>query len=238
MIIKYFYKVFSLLLIPFALMSCKNDDDGPVIVTPYQEEVIDYFVEIALGFEHGNSSKITRKWNQEMKVFVGGNPSQELSTELDIVIQEINDLVTDGFQISITADSLDSNYYIFFGSGDAYAKIFPHLSDLTKSNWGLFNLSWGGSNYFTSGRMYVDIERAGINGQKHLLREELTQSLGLANDSYKYPESIFQQDWTTTTSYSSMDKELIRLLYHPKMPSGLSGTTLKILLLEILQGTI
>ena len=62
--------------------------------------------------------------------------------------------------------------------------------------------------------MYVDIYRANDQEQKHLLREELTQSLGLFNDSYKYPESIFYQDWTTTTEYAQIDRELIDMLYN------------------------
>jgi hypothetical protein len=43
--------------------------------------------------------------------------------------------------------------------------------------------------------------------------KELTQSLGLLNESWKYPESIFYQGWTTTTSFSKIDKRLIDLLY-------------------------
>jgi hypothetical protein len=63
--------------------------------------------------------------------------------------------------------------------------------------------------------MYVDVVRTtDEEAQKHLLREELTQSLGLTNDSWKYPESIFYQGWTTTTTYTEMDKRLIDLLYN------------------------
>ena len=73
--------------------------------------------------------------------------------------------------------------------------------------------------------MYVDIFRADLPGQKHLLREELTQSLGLGNDSPQYIESIFQSAWTTTTSYSMLDKDVIRLLYHPEMNIGKGNLT-------------
>jgi hypothetical protein len=63
--------------------------------------------------------------------------------------------------------------------------------------------------------MYVDLYRANeIDEQKHLLREELTQSLGLVNDSWKYKNSIFYQGWTTTTEYSDIDRELIDILYN------------------------
>ena len=63
--------------------------------------------------------------------------------------------------------------------------------------------------------MYVDTERCtSIDAQKHLLREELTQSLGLFNDSDKYPNSIFQQAWTETTEYSEIDIKMIHMLYN------------------------
>ena len=83
--------------------------------------------------------------------------------------------------------------------------------------------------------MYVDTQRPDILGQKHLLREELTQSLGLARDSYLYDDSIFQQSWTTVTQYSQMDKDIIRLLYHPEMEVGLDKTQVEDLLVQILK---
>ena len=82
--------------------------------------------------------------------------------------------------------------------------------------------------------MYVDIARTNLTEQKHLLREELTQSLGLARDSQKYSESIFQSAWTTTMEYALIDRDLIRLLYHPDMSIGLNETQVEVVLKEIL----
>ena len=70
--------------------------------------------------------------------------------------------------------------------------------------------------------MYVDIYRANTIEQRHLLREELTQSLGLAKDSFKYPNSIFQSSWTQTLNYMEIDKDMIRY-YHPNMSTGLNA---------------
>ncbi len=70
--------------------------------------------------------------------------------------------------------------------------------------------------------------------QKHLLREEFTQSLGLARDSQLYMESIFQSNWTTTIKYAPIDRDLIRLLYHPKMSVGLNEFEVDNALREIL----
>jgi hypothetical protein len=215
--------------------SCSKDKETPTPgLSAYENSLIAYFKEIALGFEFGNASELTRKWPSKMKVFVGGDTNPVLLNELEKIKNEINTLATDGFSIEIVTDSLQSNYYVFFGSGEAYAKKYTYTQNLIATNFGLFTLFFNGSNHFTSGHMYVDIFRANATAQKHLLREEFTQSLGLAKDSPLYPESIFQADWTTTTEYTQMDRDLIRLLYHPKMKAGLNKAQADIVLRKIL----
>ena len=230
-----------LLLFPLCIVilisSCSKDDDDILpgfILSEYEIDVIDYFKDIALGFEFGNTSNITRKWNSEMKVFIGGEPSFELLAEFEKIRTEINELKTDGFNVTVVNDSLQSNYYIFFGSGTKYAEMFPDEANLVNSNWGLFYLLWNGQNQFYSGHMYVDIIRANSIEQKHLLREEFTQSLGFARDSQLYMESIFQSDWTTTIEYAPIDQDLIRFLYHPEMSVGLNELEVDNALREIL----
>ena len=227
----------SSLCIVILMSSCSKDHDDILpkfILSKYEIDVIDYFKDIALGFEFGNESNITRKWNSEMKVFISGEPSFELLAEFEKIRTEINELATDGFNVTVVNDSLQSNYYIFFGLGTKYAEMFPSVSNLINSNWGLFNLWWNGQNQFYSGHMYVDVIRANSVEQKHLLREEFTQSLGLARDSQLYMESIFQSDWTTTIEYASIDQDLIRLLYHPEINVGLNEWEVDNALREIL----
>ncbi|MDB9929844.1 DUF2927 domain-containing protein [Cyclobacteriaceae bacterium] len=234
-----FLLLFSLFIV-ILISSCSKDDDDDddilpeFILSEYEIDVIDYFKDIALGFEFGNTSNITRKWNSEMKVFIGGEPSFELLAEFEKIRTEINELKTDGFNVTVVDDSLQSNYYIFFGSGTKYAEMFPDEANLVNSNWGLFYLLWNSQNQFYSGHMYVDIIRANSIEQKHLLREEFTQSLGFARDSQLYMESIFQSDWTTTIEYAPIDQDLIRLLYHPEMSVGLNELEVDNALREIL----
>tara|TARA_B100001250_G_scaffold47564_1_gene37240 strand:- start:1622 stop:2323 length:702 start_codon:yes stop_codon:yes gene_type:complete len=217
------------------ISSCNSEED---IIAPkldeYDLEVISYFKEIALGFEFGSSSKITRKWCSDLKVFIGGETNSILLEELDNIISEILSLSTDNFNMEIVSDSSLSNYYIFFGKGDNYAKIFPSASSYVNNNWGLFFIWYNSSNCLNRGQMYVDTDRADFIQAKHLLREEFTQSLGLARDSDKYINSIFQSSWTTTTSFSQIDKDLIRLLYHPEMQTGLNESEVDVLLRNVI----
>ena len=228
-----------ILLILTIVSSCSKDEEDVLPeskLSEYEINVINYFKDIALGFEFGNASNITRKWDSELRIFIGGEPNPELINELENIRTEINELATDGFKVNIVNDSLQSNYYIFFGKGTEYAEIFPSQSNLVNSNWGLFSVFWNGQNHFISGHMYVDIVRANSTGQKHLLREELTQSLGLGKDSPLYKESIFQSAWTNTIKYAPIDKDLIRLLYHPDMSAGLNEDQVDNVLREILIG--
>jgi len=226
----------ALLLILIFASSCSKDEVSPEleIIENDISDVIDYFKDIALGFEFGDASSITRKWNSELRIFIGGEPNAELTEELDNIRTEINELATDGFDVNIVNDSLQSNYYIFFGKGAKYSEIFPSQSNLVNSNLGLFSVYWNDQNHFTSGHMYVDTFRANSLVQKHLLREELTQSLGLGKDSPKYLESIFQSASTTVTEYASIDRDLIRLLYHPEMSVGLNENQVNEVLIGIL----
>ena len=225
----------------FLFFSCSNssedikqDDVDLSELSEYETEILDYFTEIALGFEFSNSSKITRRWNTDLKVYLSGDDNPSLKAELDSIITELNNLITTNMSIYLVDEQVNSNFHIFLGSASDYVSIYPNSADLVESNWGLFFVNWDSSNYFYTGHMYVDTERADSTAQKHLLREEFTQSLGLANDSYKYSDSIFQQNWTLTTYYSDIDKELIRLLYHPNMKAGLNKAQTQEKLKEII----
>ncbi len=228
----------SLIFVLFFYLSCSEKEDLIELTEPelteYENSVINYFNDIALGFEFGNASQTTRKWNTDLKIFVGGSPTPELLNELESIKNEINLLVSDGFRIQIVNDVTQSNFFIFLGTGNDYANLYPSQSSLIVDNLGLFRIFWNGNNHIISGHMYVDIERANSIAQKHLLREELTQSLGLAKDSPLYDDSIFQSQWTTTIEYAIIDKDLIQLLYHPEMQAGLNESEVSILLENIL----
>jgi hypothetical protein len=217
--------LYFLIISCLLLVRCSDDESVSTYEPPtpksYRERVIDYFVEIALGFEFGTASAVTRKWMHEIRIYVGGNKTTEMMTELNRVIGELEEL-SENLKLRIVSDTLESNYYIFFGSGMEFANRFPPAQANVASNWGLFYVYFNSLNEITRGVMYVDIERTtDANARKHLLREELTQSLGLAKDSYAYPESIFYQPWSTVTEFAPIDRDLIRLLYHEDMPTGI-----------------
>ena len=213
-----------LIIILLTFASCGSDPE-PEFPDTYRQDVITYFDHVALGFEFGDASEVTRKWNTDMKLFIGGKPPQYLRDELDRIITELNDLTAaDGFNISITPDTTRCNAYAYFGTSTYFSEVYNAPPGDIRDNLGLFYVKYDNTNHFYSAIIFVDLERTTDNDvRKHLLREELTQSLGLARDSYEYPASIFQQAWTSVTDYAPIDRDLIRLLYNPGMSTGLDA---------------
>ena len=65
-------KFLLLLVILISISSCSTDDEDltELELSEYEIDVINYLKDVALGFEFGNASSITRKWNSELKIFV------------------------------------------------------------------------------------------------------------------------------------------------------------------------
>jgi hypothetical protein len=54
------------------------------------------------------------------------------------------------------------------------------------------------------------------------IETSIADSYLFAKDSPLYIDSVFQTSWTFTNEYAPIDKDLIRLLYHPEMRIGLN----------------
>jgi hypothetical protein len=179
-------------------------------LSDHSEESKAYFKEIALGNEfNDNVSSEPYRWTKDMKIYCYGNCSGVMISELRKVVGELNDIINP-IDINIVTTRSEANFVIYFGSYQNFGQENPSLNmGHLKDNWGYFQL------FPNRGIMYVDVLRCHEeDAQKHLLREELTQSLGLCNDSWKYENSIFYQGWTTTTEFAPIDRELIDMLYN------------------------
>lgn len=201
------------------------------------ETTIDYFKEIALGFENGSSSEIVRKWKSTMKVYVDGNPDQQNISKLQRSIDDINELASDGFNVEIVASEGQSNCYIYFGSVQEYEALFPGTN--IGSNFALFNV-WFSNDAINQARIFIDLTRTTDSQQESLILEEITQVLGLGKDSPRFTSSIFYETPTNggfATEYSEIDQELVRLLYHPDMVIGLNNIRVDPILREILKSS-
>lgn len=214
------------------------DEDNDL--TDEQQIAVDYFKDIALGFEFGSASDVTRKWNTDVIIFVDGETNPVLLNELDVILNDLNALIPDSeIELRLTDNEPGSNFFVFLGPGSEYGEINPSAANFVDSNFGLFFVNFNSANYITSATMYVDTRRAAGLNQRHLMREELTQALGMAQDSPRFQDSIFQSSYSgTATEYNRFDEAVIRMLYHPNMQTGLNAAGVDPILREIVQEVI
>jgi len=179
-----------------------------------KDEINSYFREICVGSEYGNGKNIY-KWKHDVKIFVKGEKRDYLMNELRRIINELNTLIKP-IKLKIVNTMSEADFIILFGTHTEFKKMNPNDSKLIDKNWGYFTCGVNDkTRSIIYGEMYVDLYRTSSKDeQRHLLREELTQALGFCNDSWKYPNSIFYQGWTTTTEYDEIDREIIKMLYN------------------------
>ena len=145
--------------------------------------------------------------------------SQEDIRELDSIISELSELTN--LKIRRVTDNT-ANISIYFVAQKDFKKYMPNYG-LINPQVGVFTTQYDRSDRFIISAI-ICIENA-VRGVKrlHLLREELTQTFGLQNDSHKYSNSIFHQDpHYTPTAYSQIDKQVIKMLYDKKVKPGMS----------------
>lgn len=173
-----------------------------------------YFNEITSGTEFG-AGKEKLKFNKDVYIIIQGECNKSLRDETIKIIAELNDLI-DPIEFYLTDDIDIANIRLYFGGPEDYVEVNPFSESYLESCWGLFFI-FPRNGEIDMSLAFVDVKRSVNDTQrKHILREELTQSLGFGNDSYRYPESIFYQGWTETQNYSNIDKEIIKLMYNEK----------------------
>ncbi|MDJ0704083.1 MAG: DUF2927 domain-containing protein [Leptolyngbyaceae cyanobacterium MO_188.B28] len=189
--------------------------DSPEINSKgFTTEQIDYFFEVALGIEFGANTSRVRKWEGPIRIRVHGRPTDADLIALQRVTEDIERLT----RLDIRLNASDPNLEIYFVPESEFHRYEPNYRPL---NYGFFWTWW---NNYTIEQARILISTVEVNQQErsHLLREELTQSLGLMADSNRYQDSIFYQGWTSTAEYSSLDRVLLQMLYLPRIRPGMT----------------
>ncbi len=196
---------------------------GCKVVEP-EITLYDYFQEVALGAEYADQTEgRISKWAQDIKIFWQGTPHPALQRECKQILSEIRPLIAPLRMIEVNSQA-QANLLIFVGSAQTYVEqIERDALPYIQHNRGLFFVYKNEKHEIERGSILVDIAKVSSpKAQKHLLREELTQALGLMNDSPRIPQSIFYEDWTETNRYHPWDRALIRLLYQEDLEAGWS----------------
>ena len=183
----------------------------------YTQEEIDYFLEVALGTEYGDSDQTIKKWVEDIRIERLGTPTDEDLRTLETVIEEINSLI-DGVKVVIVEQN--PNVQLYYVPEDEFRSIEPNYPPV---NYGFFWSYWNGNDELYKSKILISTDEITQSERSHLIREEVTQVLGLMNDSSRYKDSIFFEEWTETNSYTEIDKSVIAMLYRQDIEPGMTA---------------
>jgi hypothetical protein len=116
------------------------------------------------------------------------------------------------------AADVQADFEVHFVPRSEFSKYIP---DVVDGHIGFFCLHWNTVGACT--RATVLIASDGNQAERvHAIREEITQALGLMQDSWTYPDSMFYQGWTPGVHFAEIDKTLIQMLYRTDIRPGMT----------------
>jgi len=151
------------------------------------------------------------KWDKDIYIHLYGNYSSSNKKEAIKVIKELNRLIAPR-RIHLVKNPKRANSFIYFGSIEENNKNSRSGMRLEGQFFGHFHIQTH-EQEIQRAYIFINTHDSSRKRQKHVIREEITQSLGFLNDTYDYPESIFYQGYSESNSFSPLDKKLIKLLY-------------------------
>ena len=179
-------------------------------------DIVDYYCRVGLTseFTNGNVIDYVRKWQEPVYYTVNGTPNEDDVALIERLVSALNQV--DGFPGMYPADSEgdSANFIMMFLDYDEYkaaslAAVGTELTDGYSSIWFM-----GGDITQAEIGVCNDLTRTNKN---HVILEEIIQALGLQNDTYDYPESLFYQGYNEPQWPCELDWFLVRFLYHPEI---------------------
>lgn len=184
---------------------------------PNQEDrAMAYLSEIGFGAEYGSANQVLHKWAQEVRIKTHGEPTGADLETLEQVVTELNDLLS-GIGLKLTEEA--ANVDLYFSPESDFPAIEPGYVPV---NLGFFRVWFDEVGAIHRGRILIASQGTTQAERSHLIREELTQTLGLFKDSWHYSDSIFYEGWTTTSEFGPLDVSAIRLFYTPQLEPGMT----------------
>lgn len=181
------------------------------------ENAFKYFMEIAFGSEYAMGDFTIKKWTENIRLEVIGYPTVKDLEIVSQVSEELNELI--GGELQIKQVPSDGNVKMHF---IPHSEFYQYEPPGILFSGGFFWNWWHYGGVMDSARIVIGSDRVSQTERAHLIREELTQMLGLMNDSMKYEDSIFYQGRTKTQHFSELDQTVIKILYSDTIFAGMT----------------
>lgn len=198
------------------------------------------FIEVALRNEYSNKGYFVRRWEKPIKVWLDHQVGDaELHTKLvKMHLKHLEQLINR--PIELVSTSRKANLKIVF-TRQAYWKEQVRLlfgEQATKAVHGavcMANIRVNTKNEIERAGVIIPVDQARMHGKLvTCIVEEITQVMGLPNDSEAVYPSIFN-DKTPEDLLSGMDSLLLKMLYDPSIKTGMNEQQVRPILRKLIR---
>jgi len=189
-------------------------------------QVVANLMEIVFGSEFvGEDSNVVRKWTAPLRIAIYAKEPQRYRALVEPVLRQLHGLTGLEFRLVDQAASDQNAYILILGREQFYAYAESHLSPgkNPRTNtyldcFGIFAADRGGViNELTA----VIPDVASDATKRSCVIEEVTQALGLPNDSFTVKPSIFNDD-DEYQDLTWQDELFLRVLYDKRVQPGMT----------------
>jgi len=206
--------------------------------------VVESFIDIALGSEHAERRRQTRKWTTPIRYMLVHNTGDVALHERLVATQFAHLAALTGLSIEPAEDPAKANFRIVLSSEPRLREDFqrhlgwdsaPEREKFYRETVCVAHFASRRNGRITRAVAVIPVDRARSRGKLlSCIVEELTQVLGLPNDSDKVFPSVFN-DRSVDDYLSGLDIVLLRLLYDPRMLPGLGEAEVRPLARRIVE---
>jgi hypothetical protein len=190
------------------------------------------FYEIALRNEYNSKQTRLRKWQKPLRIYIEHKVGDQ-ALHLKLVkmhLAHLHDITQ--LPISYVKTKSEANITVFLTRSSQVDSIIskeisPNAVKLLRNSVCLANIRTNTNSEIIKAIVIIPIDRARMRGKLvSCIVEELTQILGLPNDSKTIYPTIFS-DRNIYKLLTGLDYLLLKLLYSPEVKSGMTQSELK-----------
>lgn len=199
------------------------------------------FLDLTFQLENGDALPRLLKYEGPIRVAVRSPGLATYKPELTSVISRLQQEA--GLDIALTAEAATAQIHIHAIPRSSISRVFPGAACFIVPgvrNWAEFRrppggraqILWSNLDQLRVASIFIPSDST-PQDTRDCIHEELAQSLGPANDVYRISDTVFNDD-NFHSVLTPFDMLVLRILYHPRLQSGMSQQTVAGLLPRII----
>ena len=204
------------------------DGGRPLGVARSNADLAQDFIDLTFALENGTELKALLRHERPVRVYLASSGLDPYRRDVDRLMRRLRDEA--GLDIALTGDPARAQIHIEAVPARSIRRIFPTAACFIVpgvTSWSEFrgrdgdaDLRWSNQQALGEAAIFLPVDTA-PQDVRDCLAEELTQALGPANDLYRLPDTVWNDD-NFHGDPTAFDMVILRALYQPELRSGMS----------------